>query len=448
MERLARKANDATRTLGVAFAGCTMPGSAEPLFTVDPTKMDIGLGIHGEPGIRTVDRVSAAELATLLVEPLLAERPAGAGSRAAVLLNGLGTTKYEELFVVWSTVARALASAGVEIVEPEVGELVTSLDMAGASLTLHWLDEELTELWVAGADTPGYRKPAPHPTGATGARPSTGTAATTRPPTTPTAPAPTGTVATGTVATGTAATGTGTASTPPPAHPDELVGRGGRVAAAVVERMRAVISAREDELGRLDAVAGDGDHGRGMVRGLTAASLAAAEAHQAGGGAGAVLAAAGKGFDDTAGGASGALWGAMLRTVGQTVAAADHLDTATLHRGLAEALDAVMRLGRAKPGDKTMLDALAPFVTALGEQAQAGVALAEAWAAALPAAERGTAATADLAARRGRSAALAERSLGTPDPGATSLTYCLASVAEVLAETGQRSPAADGGDRE
>ncbi|OEV17612.1 dihydroxyacetone kinase, partial [Streptomyces nanshensis] len=95
-----------------------------------------------------------------LVEGLLAERPAAAagGNRVAVLLNGLGATKYEELYVLWASVAGLLAEAGLEPVRAEVGELVTSLDMAGCSLTLTWLDDELERLWLAPADTPAYRR--------------------------------------------------------------------------------------------------------------------------------------------------------------------------------------------------------------------------------------------------------------------------------------------------
>ncbi|HZE41912.1 MAG TPA: dihydroxyacetone kinase family protein, partial [Stackebrandtia sp.] len=158
VERVARKANARTRTLGAAFAGCTFPGRTEPLFTVDPTKMELGLGIHGEPGVRTVDRPTAAELARSLVEAVLAERPDDADGRAAVVLNGLGATKYEELFVIWKDVVPRLRDAGVAVVMPEVGELVTSLDMAGCSLTLCWLDDELDELWRAPADTPAFRR--------------------------------------------------------------------------------------------------------------------------------------------------------------------------------------------------------------------------------------------------------------------------------------------------
>ncbi|WP_211256592.1 dihydroxyacetone kinase family protein, partial [Actinoalloteichus caeruleus] len=147
VERVAAAANAATRTLGVAFDGCTLPGQDGQLFTVPAGKMGLGLGIHGEPGVSEVDLPTASELADTFVDGVLAETPSGAGNRVGVILNGLGRTKYEELFVVWTRVAARLRAAGLELVDPEVGELVTSLDMAGASLTLVWLDEELERLW-------------------------------------------------------------------------------------------------------------------------------------------------------------------------------------------------------------------------------------------------------------------------------------------------------------
>ena len=156
VERIARRANDRTRSFGVAFAGCTFPGRSEPLFRVEPGTIALGLGIHGEPGIQTIDWLPAEQLAEVLLEPLLAERPPDA-RRAAVLVNGLGSTKYEELFVLYRSIDRSLAAAGVEVVDPEVGEFVTSLDMAGCSLTLCWLDEELEPLLRAPAAAPGYR---------------------------------------------------------------------------------------------------------------------------------------------------------------------------------------------------------------------------------------------------------------------------------------------------
>ncbi len=155
--RLTELANERTRSFGVAFAGCTLPGAKEPLFTIAPNRMAVGMGIHGEPGIGEDDLPSADELAELLVSRLLSEPPPG-GSDAVVLLNGLGSVKYEELFVLYRRVDELLGQAGIRVVEPEVGELVTSLDMAGVSLTMCWLTEELAQLWHAPAQTPGFRK--------------------------------------------------------------------------------------------------------------------------------------------------------------------------------------------------------------------------------------------------------------------------------------------------
>ena len=161
VERLARHTNDRTRSFGVAFDGCTLPGKSEPLFTVPQGRMAVGLGIHGEPGIDETDVPTADELAELFVSRLLQEVPEGvevSGARVVPILNGLGSVKYEELFVVYRSVDRLLRAAGVEVVDPEVGEFCTSFDMAGCSLTLLWLDDELERLWTAPADTPAFRR--------------------------------------------------------------------------------------------------------------------------------------------------------------------------------------------------------------------------------------------------------------------------------------------------
>jgi dihydroxyacetone kinase len=158
VEAIARHANDMTRSFGIAFGGCTIPGQPGPLFTVAPRQMEVGLGIHGEPGIRTADLLPACDLAKLLVDALLRDAPRGAGSRALVLLNGLGSTKYEELFVLYGAIHRLLADSGVEVHEPLIAEAVTSLDMAGCSLSLMWLDDELLSLYNAPASTPAYTK--------------------------------------------------------------------------------------------------------------------------------------------------------------------------------------------------------------------------------------------------------------------------------------------------
>ena len=203
------------------------------------------------------------------------------------------------------------------------------------------------------------------------------------------------------------------------------------VADTVVRRWLALalesIAAHEDELGRLDAAAGDGDHGATMVRGLRAAVAAADKAN---GSAGQILTEAGVAFADAAGGASGALVGALFTTTGRTLGAGPY-DTAALVKALQAGLAMVMRLGKAQPGDKTLIDALAPFVDALAAQ-PANATLADAWRAALPSAVTGADATREMVAKRGRAAKLGERSLGHPDPGAVSIVYLLRSAGAVL----------------
>src|SRR4029450_12035273 len=113
VERVMRAANAATYSFGVAFHGCTLPGADQPLFAVAEDHMDFGLGINGEPGITSAPWMSAKDLAGKLVETVLAERPEDVSGRAAVLLNGLGATKYEELFVLYGHVNELLDAAGV-----------------------------------------------------------------------------------------------------------------------------------------------------------------------------------------------------------------------------------------------------------------------------------------------------------------------------------------------
>ncbi|MDT0474424.1 dihydroxyacetone kinase family protein [Streptomyces sp. DSM 41014] len=399
---VAERANARTRSFGIAFSGCTLPGADHPLFTVAQARMAVGLGIHGEPGIGEEPLPTADEAARLLVTSLLAELPDDVEGpdrqRAAVILNGLGSVKYEELFVVYRTVAELLTDAGVEIVDPEVGELVTSFDMAGISLTLTWLDDDLEALWRAPADTPAFRK--------------------------------------------------GALGTPEPARAEPVIAEetddlavpegsdASRRAAALVldalDALAATVDAHVDELGRIDAVAGDGDHGIGMQRGSTAARRAAVDTHALGAGAGTVLVRAADAWADKAGGTSGALWGSMLRAIGTTLGDEDAPTAARIADGVRQASAAVRRLGGAEVGDKTMVDVLVPFADTLAAATAEGVPLAAAWDRAAGAAEAAAAATADLLPRKGRARPHAEKSLGTPDAGAHSLSLITRAVHGVL----------------
>lgn len=396
VERVMRAANDATFSYGVAFEGCTFPGQVEPLFHVDPGTIEFGLGIHGEPGISSADFMPAADLARALVERLLEERPAGADGRAAVLLNGLGATKYEELFLLFGHVSRLLEEAGVRAVLPEVGELVTSLDMAGCSLSLTWLDDELERFWIAPADTASFTR------GNVAELPEYDAAESTE---------------------------QAQASEDASADASEESREAAVVARAALTAMRDVVLEHEEELGRIDAVAGDGDHGVGMARGSRAAADAADAAD---GGVGAVLGAAGDAFADKAGGTSGILWGILLSAIGASLGDIETITAGRLCGGVRQGAETLQRIGKAQLGDKTMLDALIPFVDELDARVEAGDDLATAWTTAADVAVEAAEATKDLTPKIGRARPLAERSVGTPDAGATSMGMVVRAVAAVL----------------
>ena len=395
VERVTRHANDRTFSFGVAFGGCTLPGATEPLFTVPRGTMALGLGIHGEPGIRDAEIVPARALAELLVETVLAERPAGA-RRAAVLLNGLGATKYEELFVLWGAVETLLQASGVDLVAPEVGEYVTSLDMQGCSLTVLWLDAELERYWLAPCDTPVFRR---------------GETFRTEP----------------------AAVCAGAEDEALAFGPASSVSReSARCLAGILDAMVSMLSDAEAELGRIDAFAGDGDHGQGMRRGATAAREAIHQAVAAGAGARSALAVAGDAWADRAGGTSGAIWGLLLRSWSSAFSDEAAFEDADVIRGARAALDDVMRLGGAKPGDKTLVDAFVPFVAALETAKADGLSLKDAWQKASATCRQAADATAPLSPRLGRARPLAERSIGHPDAGAVSLALIAATIAARL----------------
>ncbi|MBF0816468.1 dihydroxyacetone kinase family protein [Microbacterium paludicola] len=399
VERVARLANARTRSFGVAFSGCTLPGADAPLFEVPEGRMAVGLGIHGEPGIDEVDIPTAAGLAEMFVTKLLEELPDGVslgGARVVPILNGLGSVKYEELFVVYRTVHRLLAERGAVVVEPEVGELCTSFDMAGCSLTLLWLDEELETLWTAPADTPGYRKGSVAPQRHVEVH-------------------------------------VDAADEEQPIGPASDESRAlGRAIADGLDAVAGALDDAADDLGRMDQVAGDGDHGIGMQRGSRAARDAAHRAVDGGAGARTVLAHAAEAWSDKAGGTSGAIWAEILRTVGEALGDESTADAAAVATGVTAAKDAVMAFGKAKVGDKTMVDAMVPFADALAAAVAGGRGLADAWDRATTGAEGAAQGTADLVATLGRARSHGEKSIGTPDPGAVSFALVCRTIHRTL----------------
>ncbi|UCR90420.1 dihydroxyacetone kinase family protein [Mycetocola spongiae] len=393
---VAARANARTRTFGVAFGGATLPGAEDALFSVPAGKMALGMGIHGEPGIGEADMMRARELADLMWTRVLAEKPAEAGDRAVIFVNGLGSVKNEELFVLYNEFRQLAARDGVTLLQPEVGELVTSFEMAGVSLTLFWTDEELESLWSAPAYTPAYRK---------------------------------GSV----IDSGEAADRTAEAEEELIVAPatDDSRGAAARIG-ELIALVAATVDEHAEELGRLDSIAGDGDHGIGMQRGSRAAAAAVAPYLAAGAGAQGLLVGSGDAWADHAGGTSGALWGAILGTLGRSLGNESTPDAASVSAAVRAASDAVMKFGGARPGDKTMVDSLVAFADSLENRVGAGSDLVPAWVGAAADATRVARETADMMPKMGRARPHAEKALGTPDPGAISLALIVTAIAENL----------------
>ncbi len=154
VKRIAAKAIAATRSMGVALSPCTVPAAGRPTFTLGEDEMEIGMGIHGEPGARRGKLEPADRITSHLTETILADLALARGDEVSVLVNGLGATPQEELYVMYRQVHKLLQGRGITIYRPYIGEYATSMEMAGASVTLCRLDAELKTLLDAPASTP------------------------------------------------------------------------------------------------------------------------------------------------------------------------------------------------------------------------------------------------------------------------------------------------------
>lgn len=398
--QVAKKANDYVRTYGVGFSGCTLPGAKTSLFSVPEGKMELGLGIHGEPGISEDAIPTAHELAEILVAGVLEELSEMPLTRVAVILNGLGATKYEELFVLWRSVSKLIRDRGYTIVQPEVGEIVTSLDMAGCSLSVMLLDPELERLWCAPADTPAYQK-APSQINAQQRDALTSKSEHISPSL--------------------------------PLNASKFSHQSAQSASEIISGIYKMLEGAAEELGRIDAIAGDGDHGRGMLKGAKAAQDAAQSVVSRGGGLSSLFTEVGESWAAKAGGTSGVLWGAGLGSIATKI---ENDSTSLTSKELIDAVDCfvstIQQLGKAELGDKTMLDAMIPFAEMLAAEIETGATIKFAWEKAFLHAEIAAKETSHLSPKIGRARPLAERSLGNPDAGAISFAMIVKKIYDYI----------------
>jgi dihydroxyacetone kinase-like protein len=154
---IARKVNEQSRSFGIALSSCTPPAAGQPIFDLPDGEIEIGIGIHGEPGRRREPVRPAREIADLMVEAVVSDLSPASGSKALVFVNGMGGTPQLELYLLYGEIERGLRAAGLEPTRQLVGSYITSLEMAGASLTVLTLDDELTSLWDAPVHTPALR---------------------------------------------------------------------------------------------------------------------------------------------------------------------------------------------------------------------------------------------------------------------------------------------------
>ncbi|HEY3002956.1 MAG TPA: dihydroxyacetone kinase subunit DhaK, partial [Kribbellaceae bacterium] len=154
---VAKKVNESGRSMGMALTSCTVPAAGKPTFDLAEDEMELGIGIHGEPGRQRLPLAPAKDVAALLVDPVLSDLPFRSGDAVVAFVNGMGGTPLIELYLMYHEVRQLLDRAGVSVARSLVGSYITSLEMAGCSVTLLKADDDLLRLWDAPVNTPGLR---------------------------------------------------------------------------------------------------------------------------------------------------------------------------------------------------------------------------------------------------------------------------------------------------
>src|SRR5690625_6166675 len=156
VKAVAEKTIENVRSMGMAISPCSIPEAGKPSFTLEENEMEMGIGIHGEPGILRTDIAPAKDIATQLTEKILEDMSLEKGDEVVVMVNGLGATPDMELFIVNKTVQKLLKEQGIQVHQTFVGEYMTALEMGGCSVTLLKLDKELKELLAVASDAPNF----------------------------------------------------------------------------------------------------------------------------------------------------------------------------------------------------------------------------------------------------------------------------------------------------
>ena len=392
---VARAAADSVASMGVSLSAGTVPAVGQPSYTLGEREIELGLGIHGEPGIRRVALPSADELASQMVEIILAAQQLAPREPIAVLVNNLGSTTLMELAIYARRALSVLASRDLIVERVYVGTFMSSLEAAGVSLSLLRLDAERLRYLDAATSAPAWR-----PASDQSLRKLESRIVASRFP--------------------------------------EYLRQATKAAAekntsleAAVEAACAALLEAESRLTDMDRVVGDGDLGANLARAARAvqSALPTYPLHDAS----ATLKTLALTVQAALGGSSGPLYGVFFLRAATPLTTANANDPRAWADAALEGCHAIAALGGANAGDRTMLDALLPFANTFRGALERGESVADALETAVMAAEAGARETAQMLPRRGRSSYLAERALGHPDPGASAAAIWLCAVVNLLA---------------
>lgn len=396
----AEKAAANVRSIGVAFTSCTVPAKGTPTFKLAEDEMEYGVGIHGEPGIKREKMLSADELANRMTIDLIKDLEINEEDEIAVLVNGFGATPLQELYVLNNSVTRVLSQKKIKVNRMFVGNYMTSIDMAGASLTFLKLDDELKDLLSRPSDTPAMKVVGP-------VEPSEYMEVLEE--------------KTDVLVSFKAETNESYAVI----QNEQLTLQN---LMFLVDKMSEVIIQNEVPFCELDSHAGDGDFGMSVAKGFKQLKREWKDIiRQPDLTIGSFLHACSLVIMEYCGGASGPIWGSAFRAAGKATMDKNDLSIAEFANMLQEAVKGIQATGErsfgrgAEVGDKTLIDALIPCVESWMDSVSTEKTFKKAFEEGAAAAVEGAEKTKDIVARMGRAGTVGERSLGYPDAGAYGL---------------------------
>ncbi|EPY11873.1 MULTISPECIES: dihydroxyacetone kinase subunit DhaK [Paenibacillus] len=414
VKAIAQHAIDNTRSIGFALTSCTVPAKGTPTFQLNDDEIEYGVGIHGEPGIRREKIASANELAKKMVADLFRDMKITAGSKQelAVLINGFGGSPLQELYLLANAVVREIHAQQITLVKVFVGNYMTSIDMAGASVSIIRLDEQLKHYLEASCNTPALQ----------------------------------------------------VSGSFEPIHPEEMseAGTASNEVSFTVEtdeafskvehnvftvnnliyltdKMSEIIIENEVPFCELDSHAGDGDFGMSVAKGFKQLKREwhdIIEHHSDN--MGSFLHACSLVIMEHCGGASGPIWGSAFRAASKFAGERVELTVSEFAQMMQAVVKGIQDTGErsfgrgAVVGDKTLVDALAPFADAWVQSASEGDDVKTASVKAAEAAVQGAKYTETIVARMGRAGTVGERSLGYPDAGAYALGVIFTALSQVI----------------